>query len=103
MRIPRFQESLGLAAIILAFGATYSMIRGSDFKVETANHKVELTSAITKVKQEVSDTLTQSARQTSTQNKKQVENKLKLIDQSLSQVQSEILADEEDEDILEDN
>ena len=101
MRIPRFQESLGIAAIILAFGATYSMIRGSDFKVETANHKVELTSAITKVKQEVSDTLIESARQASTREKKQVENKLKSIDQSLSQVQSEILASEED--ILEDN
>ncbi len=49
----------------------------------------------------MSDTLIESARQASTKEKKQVENKLKSIDQSLSQVQSEILASEED--ILEDN
>ena len=96
---PWFWNFVGGAAVIMSVGFSYSIIRGSNFKVEAANHKLEINSAIERVKQEVSVTLESSAERVSKKEQKKINNQLKQVDQSLSQVQSAILADTIDEDI----
>ena len=90
-----FWNFTGIAIAISSFGLSWSLIRASNYKLEAVNHKLEVNTAVERVKK-VSDTLTESVERLPTTEKVLIEQELVKASEALLQTQKEILADEED-------
>lgn len=97
---PWFWNFVGGAAVIMSFGFSYSIIRGSNFKVEAANHKLEINSAVERVKKEISDTLSaESVEHLPTTEKLELENRLGKAAEVLIETQENILTEDEEDNL----
>jgi predicted component of type VI protein secretion system len=85
-----FWNAAGLSIIILAV----SMFRATNFKLETANNKLEVNRAVEQIKK-VSDTLEKSAETLPPKKKQLVKSELEKIDADLIETQDSILSNEE--------
>ena len=92
---PCFWNCTGIAIAIVSVGVSWSLIRASNYKLEAANHKLEVSTAVSKVKK-VSDTLTQSAELLPEAKKVQIKQQLKAAEAELVETTQEILTDEDD-------
>ena len=92
---PCFWNCTGIAIAIVSVGVSWSLIRASNYKLEAANHKVEVSRAVEKVKK-VSSTLTESAELLPELQKQEIKEKLESVETELIQTSKEILTDEDD-------
>ena len=90
---PCFWNCTGIAIAIVSVGVSWSLIRASNYKLEAANHKVEVSRAVNKVKK-VSDTLNQSVELLPEKEKIELKEKLQTIETELEKTTEEILTDE---------
>ena len=91
---PCFWNCTGIAIAIVSVGVSWSLIRASNYKLEAANHKVEVSRAVEKVKK-VSDTLNQSAELLPKIQREQIKQKLETAQTELNLTTKEILDDED--------
>lgn len=91
---PCFWNCTGIAIAIASVGFSWSLIRASNYKLEAANHKLEVTTAVERVKK-VSDTLSQSAERLPEFEREEVKFKLNQASEQLTKTQMEILTDED--------
>ncbi|MGB5632838.1 MAG: hypothetical protein WBM44_21840 [Waterburya sp.] len=92
---PCFWNFTGIAFAILSVGFSWSLIRASNYKLEAANHKLEVNTAVERVKK-VSDTLTESVELLPTYEKQEIKKQLERASDTLIETQKIILADEDD-------
>lgn len=92
-----FWNFLGLAIAVLACGISWSLLGSTNYKLEAANHKLEVNTAVSKVRQ-VSDELEQTVNTLpiSGWDKKQISEQLKEADSELNEINQKILTVEED-------
>ena len=91
---PCFWNCTGIAIAIVSVGVSWSLIRASNYKLEAANHKVEVSRAVEKVKK-VSSTLTESAELLPELQKQEIKEKLEVAEIELLETTKEILTDED--------
>ncbi len=95
---PCFWNCTGIAIAIVSVGVSWSLIRASNYKLEAANHKLEVSTAVSKVKK-VSDTLNQSAELLPEVKKREIKQQLEFAETELMQTTKEILTDEDNTEI----
>lgn len=90
-----FWNLTGLALVVFACGVSWSLLKSSNYKLETANHRLEVYSATSKVKQ-ISDELEQRVRTLPIAEpaKRQIKKQLEDADSELDRVNQKILTDE---------
>ena len=90
-----FWTFTGLAIFILSVGVSWSLIRASTYKVETDNHKLEVNSAVNKVKK-VSGEITEKVESLPISNseKQQLKQDLEKADNKLTEINQKILNNE---------
>ncbi len=91
---PCFWNCTGIAIAIVSVGVSWSLIRASNYKLEAANHKVEVSRAVEKVKK-VSSTLTESAELLPELQKQEIKQQLEFAEIELLETTKEILTDED--------
>ena len=91
---PCFWNCTGIAIAIVSVGVSWSLIRASNYKLEAANHKVEVYRAVDKVKK-VSDTLNQSAELLPEVQKREIKQKLETAQTELELTTKDILSNED--------
>ena len=91
---PCFWNCTGIAVAILSLGVSWSLIRASNYKLEAANHKLEVSTAVSKVKK-VSDSLNQSAELLPEMKKQEIKEQLEVAETELIKTTKEILTDED--------
>lgn len=91
-----FWNFIGLAIFILSIGVAWSLIRASTYKLETANHKLEVNSAANRVK-EVSDKINREVEALPIPSpvKAQFQQELEQADEKLIEIKQEILKNED--------
>ena len=92
---PCFWNCTGMVIAIVSLGVSWSLIRATNYKLEAANHKLEVSTAVSKVKR-VSDTLNQSAELLPETKKQEIKEKLEVAELELLETTKEILTDEDD-------
>ena len=91
---PCFWNCTGIAISIVSVGVSWSLIRATNYKLEAANHKLEVSTAVSKVKR-VSDTLNQSAELLPEVKKQEIKQQLEIAEFELIETSKEILTDED--------
>lgn len=91
---PCFWNFTGFGIAVLSLGVSWSLLSSSNYKLEALNSKLEVNTAVERVKK-VSDTLAESAKQLPTVEKEKIQKQLKEAEEKLSQTQKEILSDED--------
>ena len=92
-----FWNFTGFAIAISSIGLSWSLIRASNYKLEAVNHKLEVNTAVERVKK-VSDTLTESVERLPSSEKEKIREQLENAAEVLIQTQEEILAEDDSED-----
>lgn len=87
-----FWNFTGFAIAILSCGVSWSLFNASNYKLEALNNKLEVNSAVEKVK-EVSDTLEKSAGRLPVVEKIKIQKQLDEVNEELSSTQQKILTD----------
>lgn len=91
-----FWNFVGLAIAILSVGVSWSLLQASSYKLEAANQKLEVNTAVKKV-QKVSDTLEESVESLpiAEPKKQQLKQQLEQADDELTEINQNILSDED--------
>lgn len=91
---PWFWNCTGLAIAIASIGFSWSLIRANNYKLEAVNHKLEVNTAVERVKK-VSDTLTESVERLPKFEQEKIKQKLNQASEQLTKTQMEILINED--------